>query len=172
MKKSIFVTRRIPDVGIKMLEDKDYAVEVYGQDEILPHDELVRVLGKGHYDAVLCLLTDTIEASVFDASPSVKIFANYATGFDNIDVAEAAKRGILVTNAPGDRTSEAVAEHTLALMLALAARIVEADEYVRKGKYAGWAPMNFIGTDVLGKTLGLVGAGRVGERVARYAKGL
>ncbi|MDO8590820.1 MAG: D-glycerate dehydrogenase [bacterium] len=172
MSKKIFITRIIPDVGIKILEDKGYAVDVYPKDKIIAQKELIKIIKKGSYDAILCLLTDKIDASIFEIAPSVKIYANYATGFDNIDVAEAKKRGITITNAPAELTSEAVAEHAVALMLALAARIVEADEFVRRGKYKGWAPMNFIGTDVLGKTLGLIGAGRIGERMAHYSKGL
>jgi len=134
--------------------------------------ELIKALKKGSYDAVVSLLTDKIDSNVFDAAPSVKIFANYATGFDNIDIIEAKKRGVAVSNAPAPQTSESVAEHALALALALAARIVEADEFVRKGKYKGWDPMLYIGMDVLGKTLGLVGVGRIGSRVAHYASGL
>ena len=172
MSKRVFITRRIPDIGVDMLKAKGYAADVYPEDRILTHKKLVDILKKGSYDAVLCLLTDAIDAAVFDSAPSVKLYANYASGYDNIDVAEAKRRGITVTNAPADLTSEAVAEHTIALILALAARIVEADEFVRLGKYKGWSPMNFIGTDILGKTLGLIGAGRIGERVAYYSKGL
>ncbi len=172
MKKRVFVTRMIPQIGTAMLLNKGYIVDIYPKDEIIPRKELIKTLKKGSYDAVVCLLTDTIDAAVFDAASSTKLYVNYATGYDNIDLAQAADRGIVVANAPAERTSEAVAEHTIALMLALAARIVEADEFIRRGKYKGWAPMNFIGTDVLGKTLGLVGAGRIGERVAFYAKGL
>ncbi len=172
MNNKVFVTRKIPEIGIKMLRDRGYVVNVYPKDKVPTQKEITKFLKREEYGAVLTLLTDKIDARVFDAAPSVKIFANYATGFDNFDLAEAKKRNIVMTNAPGDRTVEAVAEHTIALMLALAARIVEADEFVRRKKYKGWAPMNFIGTDVLGKTLGLVGAGRIGERVAYYAKGL
>ena len=170
--KKIFITRKIPDVGIKILKDKGYIVDVYPKDRIMSQRELVSTLKKGSYDAVISLLTDKIDAAVFDAAPSVKLFANYATGFDNIDIVEAKKRGIAVTNAPAPQTSESVAEHALALALALAARVVEADEFVRKGKYKGWDPMLFIGMDVLGKTLGIVGVGRIGGRVAHYASGL
>ena len=170
--KKIFVTRQIPEIGLKMLRDKGYEVDVRDEDSMPTSRELVKALKKKPYDAVVTLLTDPVDSKVFDAAPSAKIFANYATGFDNIDTEEAKKRGITVTNAPAEATSEAVAEHTIALMLALAARIVEADESVRRGKYKGWAPMNFIGTDVLGKTLGLIGAGRIGGRVAHYASGL
>jgi glyoxylate reductase len=172
MSKKVFITRKIPDVGIKMLQDKGYEVDVYPKDAAPSQRKLKHILKKGNYDAVISLLTDKVDASVFAVAPSVKFYVNYATGFDNIDVAEAKKNGIKVANAPADLASEAVAEHTIALMLALAARIVEADEAVRRGKFKGWAPMNFIGTDVLGKTLGLIGAGRIGERVAHYSKGL
>jgi lactate dehydrogenase-like 2-hydroxyacid dehydrogenase len=138
----------------------------------MSHEELTDTLKKGNYDVVLCLLTDKIDASIYDASPAVKLYVNYATGYDNVDLVEAKNRGIVIANAPANLSAEAVAEHAIALMLSLSARIVEADKYVREGKYKGWAPMNFIGTDILGKTIGIVGAGRIGGRVAHYAKGL
>lgn len=172
MAKTIFITRQIPDAGIQMLNEKGYEVDINSKDSILSQKQLISFLKRKPYDAVLSLLTDYITTEVFDAVPSVKLYANYATGFDNIDIAEAKKRGITVTNAPADLSVEAVAEHTIALMLALAARIVEADEFVRRGKYKGWSPMNFIGTTIFGKTLGLIGVGRIGSRVAHYAKGL
>lgn len=172
MNKKIFVTRAIPEKGIALLKQKGYIVDVYPKDKILKQKLLIKILKKGAYDAVLSLLTDKIDRAVFDAAPTVKLYVNYATGFDNIDIQEAKKRGIAVANAPTDSSSEAVAEHAIALMLALAAKVVEADDFVRRGKYKGWAPMNFVGTNLFGKTLGLVGAGRIGERVAFYAKGL
>ncbi|MEI8337532.1 MAG: D-glycerate dehydrogenase [bacterium] len=172
MTKNIFVTRKIPDIGIKMLEEKGYSLDINPKNYPLSQKEIIKYLKKKPYDAVLSLLTDKIDSKVFESAPSVKLYANYATGFDNVDINEAKIRGIAVTNSPGNLTAEAVAEHTIALMLALAARIVEADEFVRQKKYKGWEPMNFIGTDLLGKTLGLVGAGRIGDRVAFYAKGL
>ncbi|MES2314394.1 MAG: D-glycerate dehydrogenase [Patescibacteria group bacterium] len=170
MTKTIFVTRQIPEVGISMLRNKGYIVDVREKSSIPSQKEIIKALKKKQYDAIVTLLTDKIDAAIFEAVPTVKIYANYATGFDNVDTIEAAKKGIVITNAPAVSTSEAVAEHTFALMLSLAARIVEADEFVRRGKYAGWDPMNFIGTDILGKTLGLIGAGRIGGQVAHYAK--
>ncbi len=170
MTKTIFVTRQIPEVGISMLRDKGYTVDIREKSSIPSQKEIIKALKKKPYDAVVTLLTDKIDAAIFEAAPSVKIYANYATGFDNVDTIEAGKKGIAITNAPAVSTSEAVAEHTFALMLSLAARIVEADEFVRRGKYAGWDPMNFIGTDILGKTLGLIGTGRIGGQVAHYAK--
>jgi len=172
MPKKIFVTRQIPDVGLKMLRDKGYEVDVRDKDSMPTSRELVKALKRKPYDAVVSSWPEPIGAEVFDRFPSVKIYANFTIGYDNIDIAEAKKRGITVTNAPALSATEAVAEHAIALMLALAARIVEADEYVRRGKYKGWAAMDFIGTDVLGKTLGLIGAGRIGGRVAHYARGL
>lgn len=172
MSKSIFITGQIPESGIQKLKAHGYEVDINPHNSTLTQKEIISFLENKPYDAVLTLLTDEINAEVFERSPSVKLYANYATGFNNIDIEEAKKRGITVTNAPAEMASEAVAEHTIALMLALAARIVEADEFVRQGKYTGWQAMNFVGTDILGKTLGLIGAGRIGERVAYYAKGL
>jgi lactate dehydrogenase-like 2-hydroxyacid dehydrogenase len=117
---------------------------------------------------VLCLLTDTIDGEVFDAVPNAKVFANYAVGYNNIDVAEAKKRGITITNTPGALT-ESVAEHTIALLLSLARRIPESAYFVRKGKFKGWGPELFLGEELQGKTLGILGAGRIGSRVAEIA---
>lgn len=163
--KKIYITRRIPEIGIKMLTDKGYEVDINPEDKILSKEELIAALKGKEYDAVLPLLTDTINTEVFDAVPSAKIFANYAVGFNNIDLPEAAKRGITVTNTPGGLTNS-VAEHTVALLLALSARIVEGDSYTRAGNYKGWDPMLLLGEDLEGKTLGILGAGRIGFRVA------
>jgi len=111
----IYVTRKIPEVGIKMLQDAGHEVDVSGKDGVLTKEELLENLKKKEYDAVLCLLTDDIDAQVFDAAPKTKIFANYAVGYNNIDVEEAKKRGVVVTNTPGVLT-ETVAEHTMALI--------------------------------------------------------
>lgn len=172
MPKTIFITRRIPDIAIQMLQEKGYLVDVSPKDHILSEKQLISYLKKKKYDAVLSLLTDHIDAAVFDAAPSVKMFANYATGFDNFNLTEATGRGITITNAPTDLSSEAVAEHTIALMLSISTRIVEADTFMRKGKYKGWAPLHFMGTSLHNKNLALVGVGQIGSRVAQYAKGL
>jgi glyoxylate reductase len=172
MKPAIYITREIPSTALSILTAKGYDVTINSKKRALSQRELIRELKKKPYTAVLSLLTDAINTPLFDAVPHIKCYANFATGFDNIDLAEATKRGIVITNAPAQASAEAVAEHTIALMLALAARVVEADEFMRRGKYKGWEPMNFIGTDVLGKTLGIIGAGRIGSRVAHYATGL
>ena len=148
-----------------MLRDKGYELTVSEKDGVLTHSELQQALKEKPYDGVLCLLTDKIDAPVFEAAPHAKIFANYAVGFDNVDLSEAKNRGITVTNTPGVLT-DTVAEHTVALMLSITSRIAEGDRLVRAGRYDGWAPMMLLGTDLQGKTLGILGAGRIGARVA------
>jgi glyoxylate reductase len=167
--KKVFVTRKILDKGIDMLRAKGYEVDVSSKDRPLEQKEIIKALSKKPYDAVLSLLTDKIDAKVFDAAPTVKIFANYAIGFNNFDVAEAKKRGIMLTNTPGGG-ADRVAEHTWALILGLTCRAVEGDLYIKKGKYNGWDPMLLHGTKVAGKTLGIIGTGRIGADVAHKAK--
>lgn len=166
--KSIYITRKIPENGIKMLQEKGYEVDIFPKDKVPSQKEIIKALKRKPYDAVVSLLTDKIDGAVFDEAPSVKLYANYAVGFDNIDVVDAKKRGIFVTNTPGDYV-ECVAEHAIAMMLALAIRLVEADEFMRAGKYKGWAPMAFLGSDIADKTFGIIGAGRIGERAAIIA---
>jgi len=161
----VFVTRQIPEAGIKLLRDKGFEVEVSEVDGVLPREQLLQKV-KGA-DAILSLLTDKVNDELFDAAgPQLKIVANYAVGCDNIDVPAAVKRNIIITNTPGVLT-ESVAEHAIALIFALAHRIVESDQFMRDGKYTGWAPMLFLGNDLVGKTLGLVGLGRIGADVAQ-----
>lgn len=164
----IYITRMIPEAGLKLLRDAGHELIISKKDGVLTKTELIDALKEKEYDAVLCLLTDTIDADVFDAAPQTKIFANYAVGFNNVDVAEAAKRGMAITNTPGVLT-EAVAEHAFALILAVAHRIAESDRFTRAGKYDGWAPMLLLGAEVSQKTLGVVGLGRIGSRVAHHA---
>jgi glyoxylate reductase len=165
----IFVTRKIPEVGISMLTEKGYEVDVSQKNGALTKDELVTALKTKPYDAVVTLLTDQIDASLIAAAPSVKIFANYAVGYNNIDVKAAAEKKIYVTNTPG-ASEESVAEHAVSLMLSIAHRIVEGDQFVRDGKYTGWDPMLLTGFDLRGQTLGLMGAGNIGGHVATICK--
>lgn len=148
-----------------MLQAKGYEVDINPKDKVLSKPELIKNLKKKNYDAVLCLLTDKIDGDVFDSVKTAKIFANYAVGFDNIDLEAAKQRGVMVANTPGV-LNEAVAEHAVTLMLAAGRRVVEADLFARKGKYKGWAPMLFLGNSIFAKTVGIVGLGRIGSRVA------
>lgn len=164
----IFVTRGIPDTGLAILREAGHKVTISSQQESLSHDELVTALQGEEYDAIISTLTDHIDAAVMDAAPQVRIIANYAVGLDNVDIKEAEKRGIAVVNTPGV-LDDAVAEHTIGLLFALAKRIPEMDSFTRSGGYKGWGPLLSWGTQVRGKTLGIVGAGRIGVRVATCA---
>jgi glyoxylate reductase len=163
----IFVTRDIPDHGIKLLKArKGVQLSVYKEDKAISRAELLKRV-KG-VDVLLSLLTDKIDAGVMDAAgPKLKMIANYAVGFDNIDLKAAAERNIMVTNAAAPEVSESVAEHAIAMIFALAHRIVETDTWTRQGKYKGWGPKMFLGGDLKGKTLGLIGAGAIGSAIAR-----
>lgn len=168
MPKKIFITREIPGPAITMLREKGYEIDISGKSEPLTQKDLIKFLKKKPYDAVLTLLTDIVDARVFDAVPTAKIFANYAMGFNNFNLKDAKERGVVVTNTPGD-FGYCIAEHAMALILGLTMRIVEANDYVRRGKYKGWSPTNFIGTDLKGSTLGIIGTGHIGERLAYQA---
>lgn len=166
MAKQIFMTRRVPARAEEMLRTAGFEVTVSPKDGVLTRDELKSALAEREYDAVASLLTDTIDADMIASMPSsVKIIANFAVGYNNIDIPKAKERGIVVTNTP-DVLTTTVAEHTVAILLTLASRIAEGDRFIREGKFVGWAPMLLLGTDIKGKTLGLIGAGRIGSEVA------
>ncbi len=165
----IYITRKIPDLGIKMLTDKGYVVDVNSKDRPLSKKELIKILKKNSYDAVLTLLTDTIDTEVMTVAPTVKVYANFAIGYNNIDIIEAKKRNIVVTNTPGGG-ADRVAEHTWALILSLTCRIVEGDAYMKSGKFKGWDPLLLHGAKLAGKTLGIIGTGRIGSDVAHRGK--
>jgi glyoxylate reductase len=165
MTKNIYVTRRIPANGVAILQAAGYGVDT-GQSEDAPtKEELLNALSQKRYDGVVCFLTDTIDNEIFDACPHAKIFAQYSVGFNNIDLKSAQERGVTVTNTPGS-SSRAVAEQTVALMLALTTRTVEGDTFMRQGNYTGWSPYLLNGTDLTGKTIGLWGCGAIGQEVA------
>ncbi|MBU4142425.1 D-glycerate dehydrogenase [Patescibacteria group bacterium] len=161
----VFVTRKIPESGIELLKKAGLEVEVSDFDGVLPREQLLAKV-KG-VDAILSLLTDKMDGELMDAAgPQLKVVANYAVGYDNINLADAAARKIIITNTP-EVLTESVAELAIALIFAISRRVVEADQFMRDGKYIGWGPMMFLGNDLVGKTLGLVGLGRIGASVAR-----
>jgi glyoxylate reductase len=161
----IYITRRIPGPGIELLKKAGHELKINEEDRPLTDEELNSELSAGKYDGVLSLLTDNINAKVLDSAPSVKIYSNYAVGYNNIDLEEAKKRGVVISNTPGTSTN-AVAEFTIALAMNIAKRVDEGDQFIRDGKYKGWNPNLLIGEEILNKTWGLVGAGRIGGRVA------
>ncbi|MEM1989764.1 MAG: glyoxylate reductase [Candidatus Bathyarchaeia archaeon] len=163
----VYLTREIPERGLKKIMER-FEVEVWP--EYGPPPKQVIIEKARDADALVTLLSDRIDAEVFDAAPKLKIIAQMAVGYDNIDVEEATRRGVYVTNTPGVLT-ETTADFAWALMMAVARRVVEADRYVREGKWkVGWHPMMLLGRDVYGATLGIIGAGRIGSAVARRAK--
>jgi glyoxylate reductase len=171
----VFVTRRIPDAGLRVLEGR--ATVAIGQtDEERALDRSVLLRGVREADVLLSLLTEQVDRELLEANPGLLGVANHAVGFDNVDVAVATELGIPVSNTPGVLT-EATADLTWALLLAVARRIVESDTYVRKNKFNIWSPNLLLGADVgtgpVGhkKVLGIVGFGRIGQAVARRAAG-
>lgn len=171
MTKNIYMTRPIHEAGMSMLREKGYGITTGPQGDTPSHESIVSAIASVPYDAVVTFLTDTVDASLFSACPSAKLFSNYSVGFNNVTIEDAKSHGVVVTNTPGC-AGKAVAEHTVALILSITARIAEGDEYMRTGKYTGWQPDLLVGTDLSGKTIGLIGLGDIGSQVARIlAKG-
>lgn len=164
----VLVTRTVPQRVIDELR-ASCDVDVYESEWVIPRDELLtRVRGK---DAAITLLTERVDAEFLDAAgPGLKIVANYAVGFDNIDVPECTKRGVLVSNTP-DVLTETTADVAWALMLAAARRVAEGDRFLRSKTPWIWGPLMMLGQDAHGKTLGVVGFGRIGRAVGRRAAG-
>lgn len=167
----IIVTRRIPETGIEMLVQTFGAESVWVHEEELPmtRSRLLEVLSGA--TAILCTITEKIDAEAMDAAgKQLKIIANMAVGYDNIDIAAAAARHIHVTNTPGVLT-EATADLAWTLILGAARRAGEAERFLRAGLWKGWGPLQYLGASVHGKTLGIFGMGRIGQAVARRAHG-
>jgi glyoxylate reductase len=162
---SVLLTRRIPSSVLTLLQ-AEHTVDLYIGDGPIPRDELLRRVADK--EALICLLTEKVDAAVMDAAPALKVVANIAVGFDNIDVAAARNRGIVVTNTP-DVLTEAVAEFTWALILGVARRVAEGDRLMRAGGWKGWALDFMLGMELRGKQLGIIGGGRIGKAVAAKA---
>ena len=167
-KPKVYVTRKLPERGLKIIKES-FDAEVWPEYSPPPKEVIIKKVRD--VDALASLLSDKIDAEVFDAAPRLKIVAQMAVGFDNIDVKEATRRGICVTNTPGVLT-ETTADFAWTLLMAVARRVVEADKYVHNGKWkVGWHPSMLLGRDAYGATIGVVGAGRIGSAVARRARG-
>jgi glyoxylate reductase len=166
MPEKVFVSRPIPQPGLDILEAAGLRVEVNPEDRVLTSEELVRFCrGK---EGLLCLLTDTINRAFLEQTPILKGIATMSVGYNHIDLAAAKEKGIGVANTPGVLTN-ATAELTWALLLAVARRIPEATRFLRGGEFTGWGPMLLLGTELSGKTLGIIGAGRIGTAVGLKA---
>jgi glyoxylate reductase len=147
---------------------RHYQVLAESLDQPLTTEERQR--GFSQADAVICTLADHIDASLLSYTTKLKIVANYAVGYNNIDLSAAAQRGIIVTNTP-DVLTDATADLTWALLLAVARRVGEGDAWIRTGNWTGWSPTQMLGSDITGKTLGIIGMGRIGQAVAQRAAG-
>lgn len=166
-KKKVYITRRIPNEAIELLQ-KHFDVEINPLDRVLLRGELLEKV-KGR-DAVLCLLTDNIDKDIIEAAgEKCKIFANYGVACNNIDISKATKHGVIITNTP-EVLDNATADLAWTLLMVVARRIVAADKFTRNGAFQSCDPMMFLGREITGKTLGLVGAGRIGFNFAKKAK--
>jgi glyoxylate reductase len=167
MPGTVFISRRLPDEALALVQGRAQ-VRQHTEDRGLSKAELAVRLGD--VDGLVCLLTDTIDDALLAAAPRLRVVANVAVGYNNIDLAAATRRKVVVTNTPGVLT-ETTADFTFALLLAAARRVAEADAYTRAGRFTEWGLMLLLGGDVHGKTLGILGLGRIGRAVARRALG-
>ncbi len=163
----VYVSRRIQDAGLLLLNGR---VEYEVWEEIGPVERGVLLEKGATADGLLVTLSDRIDEELLSRCPQLKVVGNYAVGYDNIDVKAATERGVLVTNTP-DVLTNATADIAFALLLASARRVVEANEFLRSGDWVTWHPNLLLGADVSGSTLGIVGMGKIGQAVARRAKG-
>lgn len=165
--KQVYITNKIPQLAGDMLAKNGFKVQTNKASRNLTKQELKEIVSE--YDALITLVSDKIDEEVLNhAAKKLRVIANYGVGFDNIDIIAAKHRGIIVCNTPGV-AQEAVAEHTFMLILACAKKLVEADKYVRGGNYQRWDPLLFLSNQVWGKTIGIIGLGRIGTFVAQIA---
>lgn len=166
MKPSVFVTRILPEPGLRLLRDRFNMTVFDGQ---TPIDRETLKQGVSNAEALICLLSDRIDAEILDHGSRLKIVANYAVGYNNIDIQAARERDIMVTNTP-DVLTNATAELAFALMITLTRRILVADRFTRQGRFIGWDPLLLLGDELAGKTLGVVGMGRIGQSLAEKCR--
>lgn len=164
----VFITRKIPNSAKDLLDKNGFTVKVFPHNRIITKDELVK--NAKDADGIIALLTEKYDKEIIDQLPKCKIIANYAVGFNNIDIEYAKSKGIIVTNTPKILT-DATAEIAVSLVIACARRITEAEQYMRNGKFKGWEPELLHGIQLTGKTFGIIGAGRIGQAAARRIKG-
>ena len=168
MKPTVYITRKIPDEIVKKIAE-ECTVRMWGEQDIaVPKSVLEQEIEKA--DGLFCLLTETIDKTMIEKAKKLRIISNMAVGYNNIDVNAAKAKNILVTNTP-DVLTETTADLTFSLLMATARRVVEASAYLRKGKWKTWSPMQLTGQDIYGATIGIIGMGRIGEALARRAKG-
>ncbi|MDH3268692.1 MAG: D-glycerate dehydrogenase [Ignavibacteria bacterium] len=163
----VFITRELPEIAFKLLKKNKISFDYYKKDNPIPRKLLLQKVKD--CKALIPLLTEQIDREVIDQMPDCKVIANYAVGYNNIDVLYAKKKNIIVTNTPNVLT-ESTADLTIALVLACARKLFEGESLLRNGKFEGWKPKLLLGTELRNKTFGILGAGRIGSVVARRAK--
>ncbi|MBK7496366.1 MAG: D-glycerate dehydrogenase [Candidatus Omnitrophica bacterium] len=164
----VLITQQIPEAGIQMIVDQGWEVTLGEQGRVMQREALLeKARGK---DGILCLLHDRVDRELIDCAEGVRVFSNFAVGFNNIDLDACREKGIRVTNTPGVLT-DATADLAWSLLLGAARRLSEADAFVRSGRFTGGVPTMLLGADVTGRTLGIIGAGRIGRAVAERASG-
>jgi glyoxylate reductase len=166
-KRKVFITSQIPKTGVNLLLKKDFQVDIFKGGYQISSKELVKRAKDS--SALICLLSDKINKKIIDELTEVKIIANYAVGFNNIDIEYARQKGIIVTNTP-EVLTESTADLTLALILACSRRLKEGIELVKNRKFKGWAPQLLLGKELMNKTVGIIGMGRIGTAVAKRVK--
>jgi len=164
----IYVTRKIPENGINKLADKGYEVEIWEGDLPVPRETLLEKVRRA--DGVLTLLSDQVDEVLLDSAPHLRVISNFAVGYDNVDVEAATKRGIPIGNTP-DVLTETTADTAFMLLMAAARRLPEAQRDVKAGNWKTWEPLGWLGQDIHGATLGVVGFGRIGQAIARRGTG-
>jgi glyoxylate reductase len=162
----IFITREIPEAGIELLKKKGFEVDVFKEDHPIPRKEFLNRIKD--CDGLIALLTEKIDKEAIDKMKKCKVIANYAVGFNNIDIDYAKSKGIIVTNTP-DVLTDSTADLAMSLVLACARRIPEAEKFLRAKKFKGWKPKLFLGMELRDKYFGILGAGRIGSAVAKRA---
>ena len=167
MKPKVYVTRHLPEAAAEELR-KACQVEIWDFESPPPYETIKEQVADK--DGLLCLLTDRIDAELMDAGPNLKVISQCAVGYDNIDIPAATQRGIPIGHTPGVLT-EATADFAFTLLMAAARRVPEAYDYVRAGKWETWGLTVLLGQEVFGATLGIVGLGRIGQAVAKRARG-
>jgi glyoxylate reductase len=168
VKPKVYITRKIPDQAVNKIKEFCEVSMWEKADEPIPRERLEKEIEE--IDGLYCLLTEAIDESLLSKAKKLKVISNMAVGYNNIDVAAATKKGIMVTNTPGVLT-ETTADLTFALLMATSRRLIEASDYLRQGKWDTWSPMALTGQDIYGSTLGIIGLGRIGEALIRRAKG-
>jgi glyoxylate reductase len=164
----VFITRTVPGRAVELLREAGHDVEIWPGELPPPPADLAAALARSH--AVMAMVVDRITPEMIAAASNLRVVANMAVGYDNIDPTAAAEAGVWVTNTPGV-LAETTADLAFALLLAAARRVVEADRDTRAGGWKTWSPTGFLGQDVFGATLGIIGLGEIGEAVARRARG-